>query len=272
MNRRCAHLLFNNSIYRNGVLGIDLGLGTPTMNDPGDPDLGANRQQNFPVLIAVSNNGSNIRVVWTLDSVPTNPFVLEFYGSTGPDPTTYGEGEYSLGWVGPVTTQPTGLLGGTNLFPTPNPPPNFITALASHFTLRDTSEFSLRILLDSDSDGMGDGYEAVHFGGYTNGQPGADADFDTVSNLDEFRADTNPQDSNSFFRVKGVAVSGNNFILTTPYSPERSYQVQACRNLVTNLTPWAPRSAVLTHTVDEATMRGTRGTNIEAYRAISLLP
>jgi parallel beta-helix repeat protein len=267
-----GNTLFNNSIFRNGVLGIDLGLGTPTTNDPGDADIGPNRQQNYPVLVSVSNNGTQIRVVWTLDTVPSTNFILEFYGSTGPDQSPYGEGEYPLGWVGPVTTPAAALLGGTNLFATPNPPPNFITALATHMGLLDTSEFSQRILLDSDKDGMGDGYEAVHFGGHTNGQPGADADFDTVSNLDEFRADTNPEVMDSYPHIKRVAVSGNSFSLTTPYSPDRGYAVQTCTDLRPAGSGWANRNATLTPAGGEAVLTGTTATNTAAYRVIWFVP
>ena len=242
-----GNLLVNNSIYRNGVLGIDLGYGTPTANDVGDSDGGPNRQQNFPVLISVSNEGPQIRVVWTLDSVPSQPFIIEFYGSTGPGRLTRGDGEYSLGSVGPLVMPPVGLLGGTNVFPTPDPPPNFISALAHHADLQDTSEFSQRVMLDSDNDGMADGYEAIYFGGYTGGAPDGQADGDGVLNIEEFWWDTNPIDYGSFPCVKSIGSSGNFVQLTAKCSRDRSYQLFVCTNL--NAVPqlWVGRPELLTY-------------------------
>lgn len=263
--------LLNNSIYRNDVLGIDLGLGTVTPNDPGDSDTGANRLQNYPVLVSASNNGSQIRVVWTLDSVPGDNFILEFYGSTGPDRSSYGEGEYALGSIGPLTTPLTGLLGGTNWLTTPSPPPNFVTALATHATRLDTSEFSQRIMLDSDNDGLPDGYETVYFGGYTNGQPNAHADSDGVSNIDEFTADTDPLDSNAFPRVKSISVPGNTFVLTAPCSAERTYQVQVCTNLLATPPLWPVCSVSFVSSGDEGRFTGSR-TNAAYYRITIALP
>ncbi|MFH0879727.1 MAG: right-handed parallel beta-helix repeat-containing protein, partial [Lentisphaerota bacterium] len=266
-----ANLLLNNAVYRNGVLGIDLGLGTPTLNDVGDPDLGPNRYQNYPDLVSVSNNGSQIRIEWTLDSIPGETFMIEFYGSTGPDPTTYGEGEYSLGRLGPFSMPPSDILRGTNLLSTPQPPPNFITALASHATLLDTSEFSRRMLLDSDHDGMGDGFETLYFGGYTNGQPGGDADFDGFSNLSEFRADTNPQDINSFLCLNKIETARPNLVLAAPCSRERTYQVQVCTNLHKHPPEWITRSATFAYSGDDGRFT-MQTTNAAVCRIAADLP
>ncbi len=241
-----GNLILNNSIFRNGVLGIDLGTGTPTANDSGDADGGPNRQQNFPVLVSVSNDGSQIRVVWTLDSVPSQPFIVEFYGSRGPGRLGRGDGDYSLGSVGPLVTPPAGLLGGTNVFPTPTMPPNFISALARHADLHDTSEFSQRIILDSDNDGMADGYEATYFGGYTGGAPDGQADGDQVPNIEEFWWDTNPIDYGSFPRVKSIAAAGT-ILLTAKCSRDRSYQLFVCTNLNAFPQLWVGRSELLTY-------------------------
>ena len=108
-----------NSIHSNGGLGIDLSamnqIITPgdspffligltgqlasdgvTPNDDGDVDAGANTLQNFPVLNrAVS--GPATRLAGTLSSTPDTSFTLDFYASSGADPSGHGEGQRYLG-------------------------------------------------------------------------------------------------------------------------------------------------------------------------------
>lgn len=46
--------ILSNSIYANGLLGIDLDPAGITPNDNGDGDMGPNKLQNFPVLTSAS--------------------------------------------------------------------------------------------------------------------------------------------------------------------------------------------------------------------------
>lgn len=93
-----------NSIYSNGMLGIDLiaaasdPVGVVTMNDVGDADSGANQLQNYPV-INVAHSGSKTFIAGTLNSLPNTLFTLDFYAtpSTDQDPSGYGEGARYLG-------------------------------------------------------------------------------------------------------------------------------------------------------------------------------
>ena len=61
--------------------------------------------------------------------------------------------------------------------------------------------------VDVDRDGMGDTWEAAHGGDL---EPAGHDDSDGVSNLDEWIADTDPQNPTSFFRASAVAVAGAN--------------------------------------------------------------
>ncbi len=68
-----------NSIYGNRGLGIDLAPAGTTPNDPDDPDGGANRRQNHPVIRSVSFAGGVTTIDGRLNSVPSSTFVLEFF-------------------------------------------------------------------------------------------------------------------------------------------------------------------------------------------------
>ncbi len=90
-----------NAIHDNGDLGIDLlpssgGAGV-TLNDVGDADGGANGQQNFPDLTGATATAAAIQIVGALNSRPSALFDLDFYISTAPDPSGYGEAQRYIG-------------------------------------------------------------------------------------------------------------------------------------------------------------------------------
>ncbi len=86
------HQIAGNSIFANGLLGIDIGPLGVTPNDPGDGDSGPNNLQNFPVLTAAAGG-----VVGTLNSTANASFVIQFFGNTACDPSGNGEGRTFLG-------------------------------------------------------------------------------------------------------------------------------------------------------------------------------
>jgi endonuclease/exonuclease/phosphatase family metal-dependent hydrolase len=58
---------------------------------------------------------------------------------------------------------------------------------------------------DDDNDGLPDAWELLYFGDETSAEPGDDSDMDTLSNLQEFAAGTDPMDANSTFLVEFVS-------------------------------------------------------------------
>ena len=87
-----------NSIFSNGLLGIDLGGDGVTPNDPGDADTGPNDLQNFPVLVSAQTAGSTTSIVGTLNSTANTAFVIELFSGLAA-----GEARTSLGTVSVVT-------------------------------------------------------------------------------------------------------------------------------------------------------------------------
>jgi len=63
----------------------------------------------------------------------------------------------------------------------------------------------LTVLADSDSDGLPDDWETAHPNA-TN--PAGDFDQDGLTNLQEYRAGTDPQDGQSYLRVENIALAG----------------------------------------------------------------
>ncbi len=130
-----GHAVQGNSIYGNTGLGIDLQGNGVTPNDNGDGDTGANNQQNFPVLAAVSAAGD---IQGALDSLPANtayPVRLELFANTACDASGNGEGEVYLGFI--TVNAP----GNFNAQFAPVAGKPFITATATDAN-GNTSEFS----------------------------------------------------------------------------------------------------------------------------------
>ena len=87
----------SNKIYDNGGLGIDLAGDGVTLNDPGDPDTGPNRRQNFPVLTSADQAGNISGNIDSLIENQTYPLEIEFFANSTCDANGYGEGQNYLG-------------------------------------------------------------------------------------------------------------------------------------------------------------------------------
>jgi photosystem II stability/assembly factor-like uncharacterized protein len=128
-----------NAIYGNGGLGIDLGGDSVTMNDRGDGDTGPNLLQNDPVILS-AGPGSSTTVTGTLNSTAGTTFTLDFYASTAPDRSRYGQGERYLGSA-PVTTDAAGNATFSLSLPAAGGPGEWLSATATD-PFGNTSEFS----------------------------------------------------------------------------------------------------------------------------------
>lgn len=97
--------VYDNSIFSNVQLGIDLGDDGVTANTDSQ-GWGPNLRQNTPVLSNVTTDGQSTTVQGTLSGTANSVFRLEFY-ATRPDPTGFGQGQRFLGAVN-VTTDSSG--------------------------------------------------------------------------------------------------------------------------------------------------------------------
>jgi hypothetical protein len=142
--------LSGNSIHDNGWLGIDLiptgyGYGV-TPNDPLDVDTGGNGLQNFPDVLAVTREGSAVRVMGMLQSSPLGAFTVELFASPVCEPGGFGEGQTFLGSTS-VTTDASGSASFDVLLAATVPTGSLVTATATLELLGATSEHSACVAL-----------------------------------------------------------------------------------------------------------------------------
>jgi len=138
-----GHTILANSIYGNADLGIDLcsteycseGV---SLNDPGDPDVGSNNVQNFPIVSGVTGLGDTVH--GSLNSTPSTEFRVEFFATPWCHSSGYGEGKTFLG-AEMMTTDAAGDVAFSSSMTTPAPGGGFITATATDPD-GNTSEFS----------------------------------------------------------------------------------------------------------------------------------
>jgi uncharacterized repeat protein (TIGR01451 family) len=131
-----------NSIFNNDDLGIDLQTNGISLNDLTDSDTGANNQQNYPVLSAVTNTGTDTTFHGVLNGSDLSAFTFDFFANSISDASGNGEGQFYLG----STNFNTGVsASNTHTFaltlPVTNLPGRYITATATDAS-GNSSEFS----------------------------------------------------------------------------------------------------------------------------------
>lgn len=133
------HSIYNNSVYANGGLGIDLGDDGRTLNDTGDPDTGPNDLQNYPVLSSARTEASKTKVKGKLDSTPNETFLLQFFKNPR---STRDEGKKYIGEKTVTDTDGDGIIPFTFKPKRKVRAGMFVTATATSDSTGDTSEFS----------------------------------------------------------------------------------------------------------------------------------
>jgi titin len=128
-----------NSIFSDGSLGIDLGNNGVTLNTNPSPHVGPNRFQNFPVTVQAVATASSTTIAATLDSGPSQSFVVQFFATPVPGVLGYGEGQTLLA----TTMLPTNASGSGDVTLTlpQDLAGQWVSATATD-TAGDTSEFS----------------------------------------------------------------------------------------------------------------------------------
>lgn len=100
--------ILSNSIYSNTLPGIDLANDGPTPNHATNPTAGPNDFQNYPVLTGFTITNTGLTIAWTLHSVPSSTFLLQFFKNLIGDP----EGLVLVAQES-VTTDASGNAAGT---------------------------------------------------------------------------------------------------------------------------------------------------------------
>ena len=198
-----------NSIFGNGGLGIDLrafptGAGGVTENDDGEDDEGPNGLQNFPELDSAVLNGGSVRIVGSLNSLPSRDYRIDAYASPQGDASGHGEGQVWLGAFD-VRTNAAGDAGFDTLLPASAIDESWIVSTtATDIDRRATSEFSANAEVstgdpcraDLDGDGELTLFDFLAFQNlFDAGDPLADFDGDGEFTLFDFLAFQNAFDA-----------------------------------------------------------------------------
>lgn len=132
-----GHALAQNLIYANDEIGIDLNADGATPNDGAtDPDSGANRLQNYPLISSSNTAGVTSGTMFGVNG----DYDLYFYNNDACDSSGYGEGQRLI--TGQRVTISSGNQVAFNVNLGSQTLNSQVTAVAVNVTTGDTSEFS----------------------------------------------------------------------------------------------------------------------------------
>ena len=167
-----------------------------------------------------------LRIAYTDGSDPEYINIVE--QSVGSDAWTALEGDFMYSpeagkTVSNATLYLAGPVAGTDLY-------------GDAFTLQ-VAESNAH---DSDFDGLWDTWETSYFGGANAGNSGRNDDYDQdgSSNLEEFRAGTDPADATSSLRITAFEKLANSVRIDWRSEPERSYRILQADDLSSG--NWVP--------------------------------
>lgn len=146
-----GNAVLGNSIFQNGLLGIDHHLYGPNANDPGDVDFGPNLGQNYPVLDSVLSTATETAIEGQLATEPEKSYRIEFFSSPECDPSGFGQGRTFLGAT-TVFTDAGGLATISVALPLATSDP-FVAATATSAD-GNTSEYSPCALVGGPNPGV----------------------------------------------------------------------------------------------------------------------
>jgi thrombospondin type 3 repeat protein len=223
-------LLFN-SISGNTGLGIELLYGNGGPSHPNNGQAAPTLTSNSAVLSTIANPGGT-DISGTLTSTANTNFRIEFFASPGGT----NQGQYFIGSTN-LSTNGAGNGSFTALhLAAAVPSGNVITATATDMIGNNTSQFSAPQTVsttDTDGDGIPDNWENAHMLNPSVNDANIDSDGDGLTNLQEFKAGTDPKNPTSQFRISSIVPNAGNYQIGFPSVLGKTYRLEYRDDLAT---------------------------------------
>ena len=123
-------------------LGIDLVAPETRQRRHPMPGRGRTTSRAAPVLATAVGGGPSSGIQGTLNSVPSTPFLIQFFTSLIPDPSGFGQGQTPIGSMTVTTDRPAETPPSRSRHRAGLPANIWVTATATNTLTGDTSEFS----------------------------------------------------------------------------------------------------------------------------------